>query len=120
MTRRAKRWLWRVALGLSGLLMLLVIAGVLVVRSAWFYEKVIVDGKKPSDIGLEVWHEGRCGKCGRKLIVPESIARGIGPEKGGTCATGTPTARPIRRRGRMAAPSWGSNSIRKAVYFSRS
>ncbi len=30
----------------------------------------------------EVWHEGRCGKCGRKLTVPESIERGLGP----TCA----------------------------------
>lgn len=29
---------------------------------------------------LEVWHEGRCGKCGRKLTVPESIASGFGPE----------------------------------------
>lgn len=29
---------------------------------------------------LEVWHEGRCGRCGRKLTVPESIAAGIGPE----------------------------------------
>jgi hypothetical protein len=29
---------------------------------------------------LEVWHEGRCGKCGRKLTVPESIATGLGPE----------------------------------------
>ena len=32
---------------------------------------------------LEIWHEGRCGRCGRKLTVPESIADGIGPE----CAT---------------------------------
>lgn len=31
---------------------------------------------------LEFWHEGRCGRCGRKLTVPESIARGLGP----TCA----------------------------------
>lgn len=33
----------------------------------------------------EVWHEGRCGRCGRALTVPESIASGIGPvceEKG--------------------------------------
>ena len=45
------------------------------------------DGKarKPSDnnIGeypkVQVWHEGRCGCCGRPLTVPESIARGIGP-----------------------------------------
>jgi hypothetical protein len=29
---------------------------------------------------LEVWHEGRCGKCGRQLTVPESIATGLGPE----------------------------------------
>jgi hypothetical protein len=29
---------------------------------------------------LEVWHEGRCGRCGRKLTVPGSIADGIGPE----------------------------------------
>lgn len=30
--------------------------------------------------GLEVWHEGRCGRCNRKLTVPESIESGIGPE----------------------------------------
>jgi len=29
---------------------------------------------------LEVWHEGRCGVCGRVLTVPESITRGLGPE----------------------------------------
>lgn len=29
---------------------------------------------------LEVWHEGHCGKCGRKLTVPSSIENGIGPE----------------------------------------
>lgn len=27
----------------------------------------------------EFWHEGRCGRCGRLLTDPESIARGIGP-----------------------------------------
>ena len=32
----------------------------------------------PAD--LELWHEGRCGRCGRKLTVPESVERGIGPE----------------------------------------
>jgi Family of unknown function (DUF6011) len=31
----------------------------------------------------EVWHEGRCGRCGRKLTVPESIASGFGPECAG-------------------------------------
>lgn len=29
---------------------------------------------------LEVWHEGKCGRCGRKLTVPESIEAGLGPE----------------------------------------
>jgi hypothetical protein len=31
----------------------------------------------------EIWHEGRCGRCGRKLTVPESIAAGIGPDCAG-------------------------------------
>lgn len=34
---------------------------------------------------LEIWHEGVCCRCGRKLTVPESIQSGIGPE----CATKT-------------------------------
>jgi hypothetical protein len=29
---------------------------------------------------VEVWHEGKCGKCGRALTVPSSILTGIGPE----------------------------------------
>lgn len=29
---------------------------------------------------LHVYHEGRCGKCGRRLTTPESIKRGFGPE----------------------------------------
>lgn len=29
---------------------------------------------------LEVWHEGRCGRCGRLLTVPKSVKDGIGPE----------------------------------------
>jgi hypothetical protein len=46
----------------------------------FFYQKVIEGGTSPVIHGLEVWHEGKCGKCGRKLTVPESIERGIGPE----------------------------------------
>lgn len=34
-------------------------------------------------LGFELHHEGRCGRCGRTLTVPESIATGLGPE----CAT---------------------------------
>jgi len=29
---------------------------------------------------VEIWHEGRCGRCGRALTHPDSIASGIGPE----------------------------------------
>lgn len=29
------------------------------------------------------WHEGRCGRCGRRLTVPESIESGFGPECAG-------------------------------------
>lgn len=43
----------------------------------WAWER-LAKGHMPSTI--EVWHTGRCGRCGRKLTVPESVARGIGPE----------------------------------------
>jgi hypothetical protein len=29
---------------------------------------------------MEIWHEGQCGRCGRALTHPTSIASGIGPE----------------------------------------
>jgi len=29
---------------------------------------------------IEIWHEGKCGKCGRTLTVPQSIESGFGPE----------------------------------------
>jgi hypothetical protein len=32
------------------------------------------------DAGFDVMHEGRCGRCGRKLTTPASIECGIGPE----------------------------------------
>jgi len=28
---------------------------------------------------IEVWHEGKCGKCGRPLTTPDSIETGLGP-----------------------------------------
>ena len=34
---------------------------------------------KPLPDGGEFWHEGRCGACGRRLTVPLSIERGLGP-----------------------------------------
>lgn len=43
----------------------------------WLIEKV-VSNKLPEFI--EVWHEGCCAKCGRRLTTPESIVNGYGPE----------------------------------------
>jgi len=43
----------------------------------WTWRMLLRD-MLPSD--LEVWHEGRCGRCGRKLTVPQSVSRGFGPE----------------------------------------
>ena len=42
---------------------------------AWTY---LAKGELPP--GCEVCHEGTCGRCGRSLTVPESVAAGIGPE----------------------------------------
>jgi len=39
--------------------------------------------QKILDAGFDVHHEGRCGRCGRKLTTPESIKRGLGPECAG-------------------------------------
>lgn len=29
---------------------------------------------------IEIYHDGRCGKCGRQLTTPNSVTIGIGPE----------------------------------------
>jgi hypothetical protein len=38
----------------------------------------LLNGRIPE--GLEIRHEGSCGRCGRQLTHPESIDRGFGPE----------------------------------------
>lgn len=43
----------------------------------WFWRN-LAGGVLPDSV--ELWHEGRCGRCGRKLTVPSSIESGIGPE----------------------------------------
>jgi hypothetical protein len=47
-----------------------------VVAFTWAFN-IMLQGRMP--IGLEVWHEGRCGRCGRKLTDDESIKNGFGP-----------------------------------------
>lgn len=36
--------------------------------------------------GYAIHHEGRCGRCGRRLTVPESVESGFGPECAGRLA----------------------------------
>ena len=48
------------------------------VRAFQFFWKHVSAGQMPPQ--MEIRHEGSCGRCGRKLTVPESIDRGIGPE----------------------------------------
>jgi hypothetical protein len=40
----------------------------------------VILGKQELPPGYSIHHEGRCGRCGRRLTVPESIESGIGPE----------------------------------------
>jgi hypothetical protein len=42
---------------------------------SWFWRNV---DRLPENV--KVYHEGKCGRCGRRLTVPESIESGYGPE----------------------------------------
>ena len=44
---------------------------------AWTMAQLSAEKLPPT---VEVWHEGVCGRCGRRLTVPESLEAGIGPE----------------------------------------
>ena len=46
------------------------------VAFGWVWER----RQRLDALPCEVWHEGRCGKCGRVLTVPESLILGLGPE----------------------------------------
>lgn len=47
----------------------------------WTFNNVIMNNETDEiPEGLEIWHEGKCCRCGRELTVPESIANGWGPE----------------------------------------
>lgn len=45
----------------------------------WLLKYVINGDSKDA----EIWHAGRCGRCGRQLTVPSSILTGLGPECAG-------------------------------------
>lgn len=43
----------------------------------WFYKNL--NNSKKLEM-LRVFHNGTCGRCGRKLTTPESVKNGFGPE----------------------------------------
>lgn len=43
----------------------------------WLLKRISATKALPD--GGEFWHEGRCGRCARRLTVPISIERGLGP-----------------------------------------
>lgn len=43
---------------------------------AWCFGRILADTLTDAS----VHHEGKCGRCGRKLTVPSSIEIGLGPE----------------------------------------
>jgi hypothetical protein len=63
-------------------------------KVAWDWFWSVLNGRNNStgsvrtstlaDYPVEVWHEGACSCCGKKLSVPLSIALGVGPDCAGT------------------------------------
>jgi hypothetical protein len=51
------------------------------VKAFQFFWRHLYAGNIPAD--LTVRHDGTCGRCGRKLTVPSSLASGLGPECAG-------------------------------------
>lgn len=51
-----------------------------VLAASWFFNQ-LMQGRLTEQV--ELWHEGRCGRCGRRLTHPESIQTGLGPECAG-------------------------------------
>lgn len=47
------------------------------VAASWLFRQLLRNRPTPQ---CSIYHEGRCGRCGRTLTVPESILSGFGPE----------------------------------------
>jgi hypothetical protein len=47
---------------------------------AWLWDRTRSNAFDLMPAQVDVHHEGRCGRCGRTLTVPESIESGFGPE----------------------------------------
>jgi hypothetical protein len=48
--------------------------------TAWMWMYALMLHDQPMPALLEIWHEGRCGRCGKRLTVPESVVTGYGSE----------------------------------------
>ena len=48
-----------------------------VIAAFWVFGQLLRNRPTPQ---CSIFHEGRCGRCGRALTVPESIVSGFGPE----------------------------------------
>jgi hypothetical protein len=47
----------------------------------WFLDRILNPMSNDESLAqVEVWHSDRCGRCGKALTVPESIASGLGPD----------------------------------------
>jgi len=47
----------------------------------WLWNKIRANGPDNQfEPFVKFYHEGKCGRCGRTLTVPESITSGFGPE----------------------------------------
>ncbi len=44
----------------------------------WLHDMMVQNKELPEYV--EFFHEGRCGRCGRRLTTPESVSAGFGPE----------------------------------------
>jgi len=81
----------------------------------WFFDHVA-----QGDVAkVEFWHEGRCGRCGRVLTVPESIATGFGPECAGRVGAVTPDMRTTRTDDRGEIPSRWNERMFEGEEFER-
>lgn len=77
----------------------------------WVWTKLLARQFKDVDANVEIWHEGKCGKCGRKLTVPESIATGIGPVCAGKSQPTTRSHNVIKNHKKLQRKSNGNKVV---------
>ena len=66
--------------------------------------------------GWDVHHEGRCGRCGRPLTVPESLEVGIGPDCAEQMGIPYPTrSKPAKARKRKGGLSEEDAALERSI-----